>query len=117
MGKRFDVSVEFRPSVGANHKQYPYMVGFTIPHDVNFNKVDDPEEKYRLNNCIDYEQIKQEWFGVKTLEACHDLFEKVGRVLKAQSNSELDVHLAKPEPKLFDEAQRVFVAQQAKDPH
>lgn len=116
MGKPFSVNVEFRKST-AHNTQYPYMVGFTVPNDVNFTKVEDPEDKYRKNNSIYYDNIHQEWFGVKTIDACHDLFMKVEKVLLSQSNPDHEVKLAKPESTLFSEAQKALLQGGSKDTH
>ena len=117
MGKTFDVNVEFRKSSGSN-TQYPYMIGFTVPNEVNFAKVEDTiEDKYCKNNSIHYDAVHQEWFGVKSIDACHDLFMKVEKVLISQSNPGMQVKLAKPESTLFSEAQKALLQANPKDAH
>lgn len=121
MGKTFNVDVEFRKSAGRD-QQYQYMVGFTVPNEVNFAKVEDNvSEKFRKNNSIHFSETHQEWFGVKTIDACHDLFMKVEKVLisecKSHPGMDMDVKLAKPESTLFTEAQRALLQPNAKDHH
>jgi|GEM_PF-6202066 len=121
MGKTFNVDVEFRKA-GGNNAQYPYLVGFTVPNEVNFAKVEDNiEEKYRKNNSIHYNETHQEWFSVKSIDACHDLFMKVEKVLisecKAHPEIDMDVKLSKPESVLFSEAQKALMQAGPKSTH
>ena len=117
MGKSFDVNVEFRKVEGSK-TPYPYMVGFTVPNEVNCSKVEDTvADKYHIHNSTYFAKTHEEWFAVKTIDACHELFMKVEKVLMSQSNPDLQVKLAKPEPTLFSEAQKKLLQPNAKDMH
>ena len=117
MGTTYNVNVEFR-KVESNNTKYPYRVGFTVPNEVNFTKVEDTvNNSYCKHGSTFFPKTHEEWFDVKTIDACHDLFMKVEKVLMSQSNTNLEVKLAKPESTLFSEAQKALMQPNRKDAH